>query len=87
MVVGIDPKALDIYVRGVRSKYESELRRWVEIPSISLAPEHRPDIARGAEAAAKAVVRLGGSAEILKTRGNPVVVGRFVGCSWDGLLV
>ena len=52
MVVGIDPKALDIYVRGVRSKYESELRRWVEIPSISLAPEHRPDIARGAEAAA-----------------------------------
>ncbi len=78
MVVGIDPKALDIYVRGVRSKYESELRRWVEIPSISLAPEHRPDIARGAEAAAKAVVRLGGSAEILKTRGNPVVVGRFV---------
>ncbi len=77
MVAGLDPKALDRYVSRARPEFESELRRLVEIPTVSMAPEHKPDIRRGAQAAAKAVVQRGGTAEVLETRGNPVVVGRF----------
>lgn len=73
----VDSKALDRYVRAARPRYEAELRRWVELPTISLMAESRPSIKRCAEAAASAVTALGGTAEVLKTRGNPVVVGRF----------
>ena len=73
----VDSKALDRYVRAARPRYEAELRRWVELPTISLMAESRPSIQRCAEAAASAVTALGGTAEVLKTRGNPVVVGRF----------
>jgi len=77
MAAGLDPKALDRYVSRVRPELESELRKLVEIPTISMAPERKPDILRGAEAAARAIVARGGTAEVLETRGNPVVVGRF----------
>ncbi|GMV15952.1 MAG: peptidase [Polyangiaceae bacterium] len=77
MLAGLDPKALDRFVSRARPEFESELRRLVEIPTISMAPEHKADILRGAEAAAKAVVQRGGTAEVLETRGNPVVIGRF----------
>lgn len=77
MIAGLDPKTLERHVSRTRPDFEAELRRLVEIPTISMAPEHRPDILRGAEAAAKAVIARGGTAEVLETRGNPVVVGRF----------
>jgi acetylornithine deacetylase/succinyl-diaminopimelate desuccinylase-like protein len=73
----LDTKALGQFVDSSRKDYESALRRLVEIPSISMAPEHAPDVRRCAEAAADLIERRGGKARILKSPGNPVIVGRF----------
>jgi acetylornithine deacetylase/succinyl-diaminopimelate desuccinylase-like protein len=77
MKTGLDSKALARFVRSARSEYEAELRRLVEIPTVSMQPERARDIRRGAEAAAAAVRRRGGTAEVIATKGNPLVVGRF----------
>src|SRR5215468_1358860 len=70
--------ALDEYVRGAREEFESKLHEWVEIPTISALPEHKPDIERGAKAAVSYLKSLGAEAEAVATPGNPVVLGRFV---------
>jgi acetylornithine deacetylase/succinyl-diaminopimelate desuccinylase-like protein len=69
---------IDQYVQSVQPEFEEKLREWVEIPTISAEPEHRPDIERGAEAAVQYLRSLGAEAEALPTPGNPVVVGKFV---------
>jgi acetylornithine deacetylase/succinyl-diaminopimelate desuccinylase-like protein len=54
------------------------LQEWVEIPTISAEPEHKPDIERGAQAAVQYLRSLGADAQIVTTPGNPVVVGKFM---------
>jgi len=65
-------------VDSLRSEFESKLKEWVEIPSISAEPEHRPDIERLANAAVEYLRQSGADAGKVATPGNPVVVGRFV---------
>jgi acetylornithine deacetylase/succinyl-diaminopimelate desuccinylase-like protein len=77
MYRGLDVRALDRFASNARVAYEAELRRLVEIPTVSMEPAHQSDILRGAEAAAVAVRKRGGTAEVIKTKGNPVVIGRF----------
>jgi acetylornithine deacetylase/succinyl-diaminopimelate desuccinylase-like protein len=61
----------------VRNEFEDKLREWVEIPSVSALPEHRPDIEKLADAAVRYLRESGASAEKIPTPGNPVVIGRF----------
>src|SRR5881409_18445 len=68
---------IDKYIRSAQPEFEAKLREWVEIPTISAEPEHKPDIERGAEAAVRYLRSLGATAEAIPTPGNPVVVGRF----------
>src|SRR5436190_20475795 len=65
-------------MEALRSEFESKLKEWVEIPTISAEPEHREDIERQANAAASYIRELGGDSEIVATPGNPVVIGRFI---------
>jgi acetylornithine deacetylase/succinyl-diaminopimelate desuccinylase-like protein len=60
-----------------RLKYESELKQMVDIPSVSSDPERQPDIQKMAEAAIAILNSAGAKAQILKTDGNPVVLGEF----------
>jgi acetylornithine deacetylase/succinyl-diaminopimelate desuccinylase-like protein len=69
---------IDDYIQSARNEFEAKLQEWVEIPTISAEPEHRPDIERGAQAAVTYLRSLGAEAEICPTPGNPVVVGRFM---------
>src|SRR5205814_7887551 len=69
---------IDGYIQSVRSEFEAKLREWVEIPTISAEPEHKPDIERGAEAAVQYLRSLGADAEAVATPGNPVVIGKFI---------
>src|SRR5262245_13575386 len=69
---------IDQYVQSAQPEFEEKLREWVEIPTISAEPEHRPGIERGAEAAVQYLRSLGAEAEAIPTPGNPVVVGKFV---------
>ncbi len=69
---------IDNYINSSRAEYESKLCEWVEIPTISAEPEHKPDIERGADAAVDYLRSLGAEAEKVPTPGNPVVVGKFL---------
>ena len=67
----------NLAMQSERLEYESKLKEWVEIPSISAEPERRPEVELLANRAAATIREFGGSAEIVSTPGNPVVVGRF----------
>ena len=77
---GIQPDGpkIDAYVAGIRGEFEDRLCQLVEIPTVSMDPAHKPDIARGAQAAVELLRECGAtSAESVPTSGNPVVVGEF----------
>lgn len=69
---------IEDYVKSVRPEFESTLREWVEIPTVSAEPDHRADIDRGAQVVIEYLRSLGAQAEKVETPGNPVVVGKFV---------
>jgi acetylornithine deacetylase/succinyl-diaminopimelate desuccinylase-like protein len=62
----------------VQNEFEAKLQEWVEIPSVSAAPEHRDDIEKLADNAVAYIQRFGGTAEKIATPGNPVVIGEFL---------
>jgi acetylornithine deacetylase/succinyl-diaminopimelate desuccinylase-like protein len=62
----------------VQNEFETKLKEWVEIPSVSAAPEHRNDIEKLADNAVAYIRESGGTAEKISTPGNPVVVGKFI---------
>ncbi len=68
---------LDSWVDCRREEFESKLKEWVEIPTVSVDPERRIDIDRGADAAVSYLRSLGAEAERVETPGNPVVLGKF----------
>jgi len=70
-------EALSTFADSQREAFEAELRTLVEIPSVSSDPQRAPEIRRCAEAAVDLFRRHGGTAEILETDGNPLVLGRF----------
>jgi acetylornithine deacetylase/succinyl-diaminopimelate desuccinylase-like protein len=70
-------KQCDDFANAIRREYEHHLKSLVDIPSISADPAHKKDIKQVAETAAALIKKLGGTAEVLKTEGNPVVFGEF----------
>jgi len=68
-------RQLDRYVNEVRPRYEDMLGRMVEIPSISMDPDHAGDTRRMAEVAVDLLKSLGAEAEVVETKGYPVVAG------------
>ncbi len=72
-----DPTTLERYTLGARGRFEDSLGHMVEIPTVSMDPAHKPDIERGAQAAAELLRACGAQAEVVPTSGNPVVLGEF----------
>ena len=70
-------EALASYADSVREKFETTLREIVEIPTVSVEPERKGDMARGAEYAANLLRSLGAEARVYETGGHPLVHGRF----------
>src|SRR5215468_3574251 len=68
---------LDAYIKNSRADFENQLGEIVEVPTISMDPERKPDIRRGAELARQYLESIGAKAEIVETPGNPVVFGRI----------
>src|SRR5262245_37970173 len=75
--MNLDKKSLLAFAERERSAFESALREFVEIPSVSSEPERKSDIRRQADRAASLIRQFGGTAEILETPGNPLVHGSF----------
>jgi acetylornithine deacetylase/succinyl-diaminopimelate desuccinylase-like protein len=68
---------LDSFIGDSRNEFESKLAEIVEIPTVSMDPERKGDIRRGAEVASQYLESIGARAEIIETPGNPVVFGRI----------
>jgi len=61
-----------------REEYESLLRRFVEIPTVSVDPNHAEDIKKGVELTVETLERFGGQTQVFRTdKGNPVVHAIF----------
>ncbi len=73
----VDLGRLDRYVDSRRDEFEEKLAQLVEIPTVSMDPERKNDMTRGAQLAAQYIEHVGGRAQILKTKGHPVVVGEI----------
>jgi len=71
----LDRNRLAARVDALRPEFARILKNLVEVPSVSAQSVHRPDIDRCAAVAADVVRAAGGTAEVVATKGNPVVVG------------
>lgn len=78
MSVEVKGKDLNTYVLDCRKSFEQHLKELVDIPSVSADPAHKEDMVRCGEHAAGIIKGMGGSAELIKTDGNPVLVAEFV---------
>src|SRR5262245_39007228 len=68
---------LSSYADGERRRFETTLGEFVEIPTVSVEPARKAEVARGAEYAAGLIRRFGGEAKVLTTAGHPIVHGLF----------
>ncbi|MGH7208010.1 MAG: M20/M25/M40 family metallo-hydrolase, partial [Nitrospiraceae bacterium] len=68
-------RRLDAYIKNARPYFEHMLAEMVEIPSISMDPNHAQDIRRTAALAVQFLKDLGAETRIVETGGYPVVSG------------
>lgn len=66
---------LDQYIVQSRIRFESWLGGLVEVPTVSMDPDRREDIRRGASLAVEYATSLGAAASIVETGGHPLVIG------------
>ncbi|HVE65992.1 MAG TPA: M20/M25/M40 family metallo-hydrolase [Thermoanaerobaculia bacterium] len=65
------------YATAGRGEYEKVLEKIVEIPTVSVEPERKADVRRGAEYAVSLLESCGAKARLYETKGHPIVFGRF----------
>ncbi len=68
-------KRVERYIKEARPRYEAMLAEMVELPSISMDPARARDIRRTASLAVQYLKAAGADANIVETRGFPVVSG------------
>lgn len=69
---------IDEYVNSERKAYEHWLKELVEMPTISMEPEHAADIRRCAEYAAVMLRSAGFTSCVCETSGYPIVIGEYI---------
>jgi len=70
-------QGLRAYATENREKYETLLREFVEVPTVSVDPTRRDAIHECAKLACDTIRRFGGEAAVLETNGHPIVSGRW----------
>lgn len=71
------PADLEAFIASGERAAMDDLNAFLRIPSVSARSEHNKDTARAATWLSKALVKIGFSAEVMPTRGHPVVVGEW----------
>jgi acetylornithine deacetylase/succinyl-diaminopimelate desuccinylase-like protein len=74
---GFSRQELKQYAAAVRGEFEKVLAGIVEIPTVSVEPDRKAQVHRGAEYAARLLESFGGKAQLIETKGHPIVYGRF----------
>src|ERR1044072_6037406 len=66
------------FANSHRDEYESLLRRFVELPTVSVDPNHLEDIRKGVDLTVETIEGYGGKVEVYRAeKGNPVIHGVF----------
>src|SRR6185369_12526531 len=66
------------FAESHRDEFEGLLRQFVEIPTVSVDPNHLEDIKKGVELTVDTLERFGGKTEVYRAeKGNPVIHGVF----------
>jgi len=74
---GFSRQDLKQFAEANRAEFERVLSEIVEIPTVSVEPDRKSDVRRGAEYAARLIQSTGGQVEVYETKGHPIVYGRF----------
>jgi len=77
MKVDIDTQDVARYADASRTAFERDLKKLVDMPGVSMDPAHKKDIEATAVEAARLLTEAGAKAEVIKTKGYPVVIGEF----------
>lgn len=75
---GTDNPELRATIAGLRGEFADKLATLVGLPSVSMEPERKADVRACAETACGYLRDLGASAELVETKGHPLVLGRLV---------
>ena len=74
---GFSKDALKRYAAEKRPEFEKILSEIVDIPTVSVEPDRKGEVRRGAEHAASLLKSWGASVEVFETKGHPIVHGKF----------
>jgi acetylornithine deacetylase/succinyl-diaminopimelate desuccinylase-like protein len=77
MAMTFKKEDLRAYATGRRREYEEVLEKIVEIPTVSVEPDRKDDVRRGAEYAVSLLESAGAKARMYETKGHPIVYGRL----------
>src|SRR4051794_13304262 len=64
---------VDAYLEAHRGDFEEQLKASIRIPSVSAQPAHNADTRRAAEFVRDDLAGMGLSAELVETKGQPIV--------------
>lgn len=74
----VNRDSLFAFANEHRQEFEDLLRRFVEIPTVSVDPNHAEDIQKGVELTVQTIEKFGGKANVYKAdKGNPIVHAVF----------
>ena len=74
---GFSKDTLRRFADGERGRFEKVLEELVEIPTVSVEPDRKAEVHRGAEYAVGLLESMGAKARLYETKGHPIVHGRF----------
>ncbi len=74
---GFSRQDLKQYAAARRGEFEKILSEIVEIPTVSVEPDRKSEVHRGAQYAVRLIESCGGKAQLHETKGHPIVYGRF----------
>jgi acetylornithine deacetylase/succinyl-diaminopimelate desuccinylase-like protein len=75
----LDKVALKKTIEDRRADYVTALGSLVECPSVSAQTRHKDDCRKAARMAKQLIDAAGGKADVVETKGNPVIFGRIEG--------
>ena len=78
MPTTLSRESLFAFAKEHRQEFEEHLRRFVEIPTVSVDPNHLDDIKKGVELTVETIEKFGGKASVYRAnKGNPVIHAVF----------
>jgi acetylornithine deacetylase/succinyl-diaminopimelate desuccinylase-like protein len=75
---GITPAKLRTTIAELRDEFADKLATLVGLPSVSMEPERKAEVRACAETACRYLRDAGAEAELVETKGHPIVLGRMI---------